>query len=69
MKVVIEIDGVRHRMVETENVCFCDGAMGTAKCSLLCHCTGANACASQANILKFCNMFPHKKYAHFETDK
>lgn len=66
MNVIIEINGVRHRMVETERICFCDGAIGTDKCSLLPYCIGAKHSSSDVSLMKFCLMFPHKGYAHFE---
>lgn len=70
MNVIIEIDGVRHRMVESDGVCFCDGAMNTAVCSLRPYCIGANQCTSEASIMKFCLMFPHKgRTAYFQRVK
>ena len=69
MEVVIEIDGVRHKLVETDDVVYCNGACGIAtSCSL------RHVCIAYSRDTKYstrlCDNFPREKtYSHFEIEK
>ena len=69
MSILIEIDNVRHKLIETDDVVYCNGACNTCGCSLVDECPGANSQSSIVGLLKFCSMFKiSKPYAHFEIE-
>lgn len=66
MEVTIEIDGVKHRMVESGMLTYCEGDQGGAgACSLRHICQGAHPTTAQEAVMKFCLMFPHEGCVRF----